>query len=102
VLRSASCFASPANEIRLHSRDQSTRRANHQSLSTPPRKIFRLTCQGKSVVRIRPSHRHEGRLAIVTDERGGGSVDAGVATDERDSADGEVVCPDAAVLASSS
>ena len=55
-----------------------------KSLSTPPRKNIPLNPSGKSVVRIRPSHPNEGRLAIVTDARWD-AVDAKVATDERDS-----------------
>src|ERR1700712_798021 len=55
--------------------DKVTRRANHQNLSTPPRKNKSLAPSGKSNLELPPSCPTRGALAIVANE-GQGAVDA--------------------------
>ena len=61
VLRTANCFASRASEISHPRRDKSTRRANHQNLSSPLAKNILLFRNRKSVY----------VKTVSPDERGG-------------------------------
>jgi hypothetical protein len=83
--------------------DTSTRRANHQNLSTPSRKNIPLTLSGKSALSARPSHPIRGAARDRHERCGGMRWTRALAIDERLNARTAKSCgPDAPTLASSS